>query len=773
MTNGERVGPGRRILIVEDEGIVAMHLQRELRSLGYVVLEPVASGEAALEAALEVVPDLVLMDIQLAGALDGVETARLLQAAHGVPVIYLTAFADEDRLASVEASAAYAYLVKPVDLRALRVAIETALQRHRLDAQLRASEAALRESQRTTQLALDAAELGTWRHDIADGRMHLDATARAHFGVDAEDLPIQEVMARTHPDDLPRVFESIASALDASNREGANVFECRIVRADGETRWLAVHGRTAFDEGVERRPRSTSGITRDVTARKRGEDTLRRIVSASPAMIYALAARAEGFELAWVSANVDAVTGWSEAEALAPGWWATNLHPADAERVGVQPLPRELERQALEYRFRRKDGRYVWIRDERKPSRGEGGDVDEIVGSWSDVTARVELEEQLRSAQKVEAIGRLAAGVAHDFNNLLTIIGGNCEFLRFELPEGSEGRPMLDEIRDASARAAALTRQLVAFSRSQLLAPRVVDLNEIIARVESVLRRVIGEDGCVTTSLSAALGRIRVDPVQIEQVLLNLATNARDAMPRGGCLSVETHDVELGEDFLKRHPDAKAGRHALLRVSDAGVGMTAAVRARVFEPFFTTKPQGQGTGLGLATVFGIVKQSLGHIEVESEPGEGARFDLYFPALDDAAERDAQRSPSSAPRRGSETILLAEDEAGVRRLACAALERHGYRVLLAEHGRTALELAEAHVGPLDLLVTDVIMPELDGGRLARAIRALRPTIKVLFISGYVADAIELRGVEGASVELLAKPFTALELARKVRRVLDGR
>jgi PAS domain S-box-containing protein len=569
----------------------------------------------------------------------------------------------------------------------------------------------VKRSQHTLQLALDAAGLGTWRHDVRSGRMHLDETARAHFGfgTDVADVTFEEAVARTHPDDLPKVLASITSALEKPLGGPANIFECRVVHPDGQVRWLAVHGQTAFEEnGGERLPHVTIGTTHDITERKRAEDTLRRIVSGSPAMIYALAPSPAGLELAWVSDNVEAITGFTQPEARSPGWWRAHAHPADSERIRSLPLPRGLERQAFEYRFRRKDGRYVWIRDERKRSRGgaagEGDDGagDEIVGSWSDVTARVELEEQLRASQKLEAIGRLAGGIAHDFNNLLTVIGGNCEFLASELATGSDARALLDEIRDASARAAALTRQLLAFSRSQVLAPQVVDLNEVVTRVEGMLRRLLGEDIRITTRLAPDLDCVRVDPVQIEQVLLNLALNARDAMPGGGALTIETHEFELDEGFVLRHPDASPGRHALLRVVDTGAGMTPEVKARVFEPFFTTKPLGKGTGLGLATVFGVVKQSHGHIQVESEPGRGARFDIYLPAIGGEAERDAERDAASAstrdPRHGSETILLAEDEPGVRRLArgarAARLSRAGGRERAARaRGRRGVRRAD--------------------------------------------------------------------------------
>ncbi|HLF57608.1 MAG TPA: PAS domain S-box protein, partial [Thermoanaerobaculia bacterium] len=453
-------------------------------------------------------------------------------------------------------------------------------------------------------------------------------------------------------------------------------------------------------------------VKQDVTERRRAATAVQRFVAGSPTVLYALRPVDGGFRGVWVSDNVTALTGFAKEEPLREGWWAENVHPDDRARaIAAHPLPAGADHSVLEYRFRRADGSYLWLRDEKRMVRDAAGRPVEIIGSWSDVTERVRLEEQYRQSQKMEAIGRLAGGVAHDFNNLLTVIGGSAEMLAASLPADSGGRSLLGEIRDATDRAASLTRQLLAFSRSQVLAPRAVDLNAGVANIETLLRRLIGEDVLLETSLSPAAGCVLIDPGQLEQVIVNLAVNARDAMPRGGRLRVATRAAELDAAACRRFPEGRPGRYAVLSIADTGCGMTPEVRARIFEPFFTTKPQGTGTGLGLATVFGIVRQSEGQIEVESRAGAGARFDVYLPSVA-APAAEARAEPRAANEaRGKETILVVEDEEALRKLARIALERQGYRVLAASDGRQALAAVDAAGDTIDLLVTDLVLPQM--------------------------------------------------------------
>jgi hypothetical protein len=389
-----------------------------------------------------------------------------------------------------------------------------------------------------------------------------------------------------------------------------------------------------------------------------------------------------------------------------------------------------------------------------------------------DRTARRTLEQQLRQAQKMEAVGRLAGGVAHDFNNILTAITGYGDLLREDLSPGHPGLADVAEIRKAADRAAGLTRQLLAFSRQQVLEPRVLDLNELVHNMEKMLRRLLGEDIELATALAPALGAVKADPGQLEQVIMNLGVNSRDAMPGGGKLTIETADVELDRTYATNHDPIEPGRYIMLAVTDTGTGMTEATKARLFEPFFTTKEKGKGTGLGLSTVYGIVKQSGGFIWVYSELGLGSTFKIYLPRVDEAAEATSAPATEPRPVEGTETVFVAEDEEGVRRIVREALERRGYTVIHAASGPEAVARAEAHAGPIHLLVTDVVMPGMGGRDLATHLAAARPGLRVLYMSGYTDDsALRRRIVEGGS-PYLQKPFSPDVLLRKVRAVLDA-
>jgi nitrogen-specific signal transduction histidine kinase len=398
-----------------------------------------------------------------------------------------------------------------------------------------------------------------------------------------------------------------------------------------------------------------------------------------------------------------------------------------------------------------------------------------LVRTWGiqrDVTVRMHLEEQLRNAQQLEAIGRLAGGVAHDFNNILSIIMGHGELLLGAVGADERARNGLEQIRRAADRAASLTQQLLAFSRKQVLQPKVLDLNEAVADVQKMLSRVIGEDIELVASLHPSLASVKADPGQVEQVLMNLAVNARDAMPHGGKLVMETSNVEVGVE-LARTLDLPLGRYAMLKVSDTGHGMDAATLSHVFEPFFTTKPMGKGTGLGLATVYGIVKQSGGSIQVESGAGSGTTFRIYLPATEGGTRK--RHAPLGGERvaGGTETILIAEDEPDLRDLARIFLEGYGYKVLGAESAAQAIQTADSYRGSIDLLLTDVIMPGMSGAQLAENILSKRPQTRIVYMTGYTDDMVVQHKVLEPGVQLLQKPFTKIDLALKVRSTLDGK
>ena len=381
------------------------------------------------------------------------------------------------------------------------------------------------------------------------------------------------------------------------------------------------------------------------------------------------------------------------------------------------------------------------------------------------------LQEQLRQSQKVEAVGCLAGGIAHDFNNLLTVIKGYSQLSSIELKEGDPLRGNIDEIQNATDRAASLTRQLLAFSRRQVMEMKVLDLNTLLRDLEKMLRRVIGEDIEMVIQLAEDLGRVRADVGQIEQVIMNLAVNGRDAMPNGGKLTIETANVELDEFYARSHVDVKPGHYVMFSVSDTGVGMTPEVRERIFEPFFTTKEKGKGTGLGLSTSYGIVKQSAGNIWVYSEPGKGTTFKIYLPRVDEPPEEIRKEVLKEELPRGNEAILIVEDEEEVRKLAGKILERQGYRILEASQGDDALRISERHGGPIDLILVDVIMPGMSCSELAKHLKSPHPKMKVLYMSGYTDNAIVRHGVLEKGVNYIQKPFTMEGLARKVREVLD--
>ena len=415
-----------------------------------------------------------------------------------------------------------------------------------------------------------------------------------------------------------------------------------------------------------------------------------------------------------------------------------------------------------------KDGSERLIDDRAAPIRDEKGNIVGVVLVLRDISNFKRLEKQFLQAQKMEAVGRLAGGVAHDFNNLLTIISGYSEIL---MQRDFPNKEMLKEIQKAGERAASLTRQLLAFSRQQVLAPEVLSLNTVVGSTEKMLRRLIGEDVRLDTVLDPSLGRVQADPGQMEQVIMNLAVNARDAMPQGGRLTIKTRNADLDEKYAQAHPEILPGRYVMLVVSDTGCGMDKATLAQIFEPFFTTKKPGQGTGLGLATVYGIIKQSGGYIYVDSEPGRGSTFRIFLPQVEATVPRRKSQLGISSSPGGNETLLLVEDETAVRSLIRTNLEMKGYKVLEAAEGEEALRLAQQHSGPIHLLITDVVMPLMSGRELAERLGPLRSQMKVLYLSGYTDDTVVRHGLLQGEVEFLQKPFTPGVLTRKVREVLD--
>jgi PAS domain S-box-containing protein len=441
---------------------------------------------------------------------------------------------------------------------------------------------------------------------------------------------------------------------------------------------------------------------------------------------------------------------------------ATNLHAL---------LQGDVDKFRMVKRFIMKNGSVRWVDLSVSPISGPGGAVDTTVGVIVDITDRKSLEDQLRQAAKMEAIGQLAGGVAHDFNNLLTAILGYSGIVLQRLSEDDVSREKIVQIARAAERAAELTKQLLAFSRKQMLEVRPMNLNDTISDLEVMLKRLIGEDIELVTSLDPSIGSTQADPGQVEQIIINLCVNARDAMVRGGKLSIETSNVTLGEEYCRAHAEVDPGEYVLFSVSDNGVGMDSQTRTRIFDPFFTTKEKGVGTGLGLSTVYGIVKQHQGHIAVYSEAMRGTTFKVYLPRVDTPVKSKAKASPVQLERHGVETLLVVEDDQFVRDLACELLEMLGYSLLNAQDPKEAIQVAAAYEGTIHLLLTDVILPQMDGRTLFNRLSPLRPEMKVLYVSGYTENFIVDHGVLEAGVHFLQKPFTLNSLAHKVREVLD--
>ena len=510
---------------------------------------------------------------------------------------------------------------------------------------------------------------------------------------------------------------------------------------------------------------------RDITERKRHEYDLSRlaaVVESSHDAIIGLTS--EGIVLTW-NRGAERIFRYSADEAI--GRSIEFLYPADHPVESPTLLERVQRGQAVEpldaVRVR-KDGTQVHISLTLSPIKDSDGRVVGVSSVARDVTHGKNLEAMLRQAQKMEAVGRLAGGVAHDFNNLLGVILGYTGLLLDPMSSDDPQRKSIEEIQKAGVRAALLTRQLLAFSRKQVLQPKVLDLNTVVADTEKLLQRLIGEDIELVVILKPALGRIEADAGQLEQIIMNLAVNARDAMPPGGRITIETSNVELDEEYAAQHPATHSGPHVMLSVTDTGCGMDAKTKAHMFEPFFTTKEFGKGTGLGLSTVYGIVKQSGGSIWVYSEVGIGTTFKIYLPCVDPVLEIAPLNDKSGKVARGSETILIVEDEKALLDVTRRSLEAAGYVVLAADSLTEAIRISGSHPGPIHLMVTDVVMPGMSGAELASRLSAPRPEMKVLFVSGYTDDTIVRHGVLEPGLAFLQKPFSPRTLARKVSEIL---
>ncbi len=510
------------------------------------------------------------------------------------------------------------------------------------------------------------------------------------------------------------------------------------------------------------------GLGIDITKRKRLEEAFRDLFFYAPMGIFIIQNR----KFRMVNPGFQKITGYGEAELI--GKDCLTLATSEFKekiRLNAIKMLKGKRTAPYEYQFLTKEGEIKWAMESVTTTSFNG--KKSTIGYFMDITERRRLEDQLTRAQKMEAIGILAGGIAHDFNNLLTALMGYGELMKMDLDKKDPHYYYTEEIMKTATRGSNLTQQLLAFSRKQILQPRVISLNALVTNMERLLRRLIGEDIELVTKIDPDLGAVRADKGQIEQIIMNLAVNARDAMPNGGKLTLETDDVFLDETYEQRHVEVKPGPYVMLAVSDNGLGMDAATQNHIFEPFFTTKQMGQGTGLGLATVYGIVRQSGGYIWVYSEPGQGTTFKIYLPRVDEPLETSEPQQVMVTDLKGRETVLLVEDDHALREVISRGLKKFGYKILEAANGGEALMICERQKEAIQLLLTDVVLPQMSGRELAERLRSLRSDMKVLYMSGYTENAIVNNGILKDNVGFIQKPFKVNVLVQKIREILDTR
>ena len=754
------------ILVIEDNPDDFVLLQYALWDVeaGDVRLTRAGTLRDALEHVSNAAFDLALLDLSLPDT-DGLEGLQSLQrAAPHLPVLVITGRNDSELAARAVREGAQDYLIKGnTDGQLLLRAMRYAKERMQVLRELKRSEERFRS---LLENALDLIlVLGR------DGRVkYVSPSTERVLGYPPEELTNDLFERLFHPDDAAAFTAELGSLKPGHS---GSILECRVRRRDGEWRVLEAFGRNLIDDP------SIEGLVinaRDITERKRAEslvresnERLRAVIEACPLPIYSL--DLEGRVLSW-SPTAEEKFGWTESETLG------EFLPPAAEGEARSALLARLESaragrtvQQFENRYRRKDGHALDVTIWNSLLRDEQDKVTGVVSIAVDISDQRRLEEQVRQAQKMEAIGRLAGGVAHDFNNLLTVITGYSQLALNRQASGTPAAQELREVLGAADRAASLTKQLLALSRRHVVAPGIVDVNSLVSDMERMLRRIIGEDVAFRTRPWSNIAPVRANRAQLELVLLNLVINARDAMPDGGTLEIETAEVDLdASDIPARKLAGMSGRAVVLSVSDTGTGMSQEVRAHLFEPFFTTKEPGKGTGLGLSTSYGIIRQHGGDIWVDSEPGLGTTFKIYLPAVGDAlpvAEASHEEPP---PQRGNETILLVEDETAVADIMAKTLRLHGYRVLVANLAEDALEYARSEFQQIDLLISDMVLQSVHGVDLARQIKEIRSSLPVLFISGYAGAARPGQAFLEPGAQFLQKPFSPDTLAAKVGEML---
>ncbi|MBN1523940.1 MAG: response regulator [Spirochaetales bacterium] len=751
-----------RIFIVEDENIVALDMQKRLEKLGYTVPGIASTGRDAVRRVLELCPDLVLMDIRLAGDMDGIEAAEKILEKLFVPIVYITAYTEEATLRRAKITEPFGYILKPFEERELHINIEIALYRHKLQNVLREREQLFG----TTLKSIDDAVITT---NMEDRIVFLNPKAEYFTGYNASEgggkllYDVVAVYDRATDEkvNLLALDEGTSPLLTCISKKG----DQRTVKAN----IAPILGNDSVQAG-------NVIILHDITARERAEIALRESEERyrqffEDNLAGDFISTIHG-EILTCNTSFAEILGFENAEEVMRYNLATFFPDFLKPGAFLDILVKERSLKYFNAQFVGRDNKPLFITANVVAEFSEAGELELIKGFIIDNTEQHRIEEQLLQSQKMEGIGRLAGGIAHDFNNLLGAIIGYADLLLDTLPDDDPISNDIESIRKAGRKAAALTRQLLAFSRRQVLQPKVIDLNILITDLEKMLKRLLPEHIKLFTVLDDDVWRIKVDPIQIEQVIMNLAVNARDAMPEGGKLTISSSNVTVHENNLKDNFSIQLGHYVLLKVSDTGSGIAENIKHRIFEPFFTTKEPGKGTGLGLSTVYGIVKQSEGFIFAESTGKIGTSFYVYLPRSLTKAEKIEKEEPKRESfSLGTESILLVEDEEVFRDMVHRVLEKLGYNVLEASNPGEAILICEQYKGKIDLLITDIVMPHLSGVQLADRLVSIRDDMRVLYISGYFENAVDNDGNFQKDSYFLQKPFSPAELEKVVRKILD--